>query len=69
MTIDRRDFVTGAALAVMAPALPPLPASPPTVATGLSPLALRIEGWSDPEESGADVAWIRIGHSWRTAWR
>jgi hypothetical protein len=70
MTMDRRDFVTGVALTTMMPTLSLLPASPPALATELSPLALRIEGWSDPEESGApDVAWIRIGHSWRTAWR
>ena len=70
MMIDRRNFVTGVALTTMVPALPLLPASPPTLATELSPLALRIEGWSDPGESGApDVAWISVGHSWRTAWR
>ena len=70
MMIDRRNFVTGVALTTMVPALPPLPASSPTLATELSPLALRIEGWSDPAESGApDAAWIRVGHSWRTAWR
>jgi len=68
MTIDRRNFVTGVTLVTMVPALPLLPASPPTLAT--SPLDLRIEGWSDPAESGApDAAWIRVGHSWRTAWR
>jgi len=70
MMIDRRDFVAGVALTTMVPALPLLPALLPTLATQLTPLTLRIEGWSDPEESGAaDVAWIRIGHSWRTAWR
>jgi hypothetical protein len=70
MTIDRRNFVTGVALTAMVPGLPLLPALPPTLATELSRLVLRIDGWSDPAESGAlDVAWIRIGHSWRTAWR
>ena len=53
MMIDRRNFVTGVALTTMVPALPLLAASPPTLATELSPLALRIEGWSDPGESGA----------------
>jgi len=68
MMIDRRNFVTGVALTTMVPALPLLPASPPTLAT--SPLALKIEGWSDPRDSGApDVAWIRVGNAWRTAWR
>ena len=68
MMIDRRNFVTGVALTTMVPALPLPEASPPTLAT--SPLALRIEGWSDPRESSApEAAWIRVGHSWRTAWR
>jgi hypothetical protein len=70
MMIDRRNFVTGVALTTMVPALPLLEASPPTLARKLSPLALRIEGWSDPAESGApDMVWISVGHSWRTAWR
>ena len=70
MLIDRRNFVTGVALTTIMPTLPLFPVSPPTLATELSPLALRIEGWNDAEESGPqDVAWIRIGHAWRTAWR
>ena len=70
MMIDRRNFVTVVGLTTMAPALSLLPPSPPTLAMESSPLVLRIEGWSDPAESDAlDVAWITVGHSWRTAWR
>jgi hypothetical protein len=73
MTIDRRDFVTGIALTATAPALTMLlPVSSPSFATaGRHPVTvMMIEGWSAPDESGGtDAAWIRIGHSWRTAWR
>jgi hypothetical protein len=68
--IDRRTFVTGAASVAVAPALGALPAhfQSPEIATGR--LVLMIVGWSLPEESGAsDVAWMRIGHGWRTTWR
>ena len=70
MMIDRRAFVAGTASVAVVPALSVLPAqlSPSEIATGR--LVLMIEGWSLPEEGGAaDVAWIRIGHAWRTAWR
>ena len=70
MTIDRRDFVAGVALTAVAPTLSLLPASTPTLAAELSPMIMMIEGWSIPEESDAGTAvWIRVGQSWRTAWR
>lgn len=68
--IDRRTFVAGATLAAVAPTLALLPAPPPTPATDSGRLVLKIDGWSLLEEgTPADAAWIRIGHSWRTAWR
>jgi hypothetical protein len=70
MTIDRRTFVAGTASAALAPTIALLPVNIPTPATASGRLVLKIEGWSRQDENGtADVAWIRIGHSWRTAWR
>jgi phosphodiesterase/alkaline phosphatase D-like protein len=70
MMIDRRNFVTGAALVAATPALNLVPASPPTLATGSSHPVMMIEGWSVPDESSPSVAiWIRVDRSWRTAWR
>jgi hypothetical protein len=68
--INRRDFLTGVALTAVAPTLSFLPASPPALAAEISHPVMMIEGWSIPEETNAAAAvWIRIGHSWRTAWR
>ena len=70
MTIDRRTFVAGTASAALAPTIALLPVNIPTSATASGRLVLKIEGWSLQDENGtADVAWIRIGHSWRTTWR
>jgi hypothetical protein len=70
MTIDRRGFVTGAALTAAAPTLTLLPASSLTLPTELGPASLMIEGWSIPDESSTAAGlWIRVGRSWRTAWR
>jgi hypothetical protein len=70
MMIDRRDFIAGVAVAAVAPTLPLLSDLPPALAAEARPLVLMINGWSVPDESaGADVAWITISHSWRTAWR
>ena len=70
MMIDRRNFVTGAALVAVAPTLRLPPASPPTVATGLSHPVMMIEGWSvSDERSSAAATWIRVDRSWRIAWR
>ena len=70
MTIDRRTFVAGTASAALAPTIAPLPVNIPTPAAASGRLVLKIEGWSLQDENGTtDVAWIWIGHSWRTAWR
>jgi len=70
MMIDRRTFVAGATSVAFVPALSMLPAQLPAPEIPIGRLVLMIEGWSVPDESGAtDVAWIRIGHLWRTAWR
>ena len=71
MMIDRRSFVGGAALAVIAPALPLLPPNltRPAAVEMTSP-ALMIDGWSVQGDAGADnQVWIRVGHGWRTTWR
>jgi hypothetical protein len=70
MTIDRRVFVAGAALAIVTPALRILP---PNVAAPESdvvePLFL-ISGWSLQDDSSADdQVWLAVGHGWRTVWR
>jgi hypothetical protein len=70
MMIDRRNFVTGAALVAAAPTLNLFPVSPPARATELSHPVMMIEGWSDPDESNpAALIWIRVDRLWRTAWR
>jgi hypothetical protein len=70
MTIDRRLFVAGTASAALAPTLAMLPVQLPTPPTASSHLVLKIDGWSVPDASDtADVAWIRISHSWRATWR
>jgi hypothetical protein len=75
MTIDRRAFVAGTALVVIAPAFGLLPAEaapsvPSPNAPSVSRVVFMIVGWSAHDESTEDnQVWIRIGHSWRTAWR
>jgi len=70
MTIDRRTFVAGAASTAFAPAIALLPVDILTPATDSSRLVLKIDGRSLQDENAtANVVWIRIGHSWRTAWR
>lgn len=68
MTIDRRAFVAGAALVAFAPTVGFLPASLSTSAANANELVVKIEGWSVPNDN-ADAVWIRVGRSWRTAWR
>jgi hypothetical protein len=70
MMIDRRDFIAGATLVAVAPALGLLPSQPPALAANVGPVVFMIEGWSVQDDNGtADQVWIRVGHSWRTAWR
>jgi hypothetical protein len=70
MIIDRRAFVAGTTLVAFVPALEflPVPLSPP-IANTSRPIFM-IDGWSVPSDSdGADEVWIRVGRSWRAAWR
>ena len=69
MTIDRRTFVAGTASVALVPALSVLPAQLPTSKIAIGRLVLMIEGWSPDQSEAVDAAWIRIGTSWRTAWR
>jgi hypothetical protein len=70
MTLDRRTFVAGTAAVALAPAVSVLPAQLPAPEIASERPVLMIAGWSIPDEDGAaDAFWIRIGHSWRTAWR
>ncbi len=68
MTIDRRAFVAGTTLVAFAPAIGFLPAALATPAANSNDLVFKIEGWSVPND-GANEVWIRVGRSWRTAWR
>jgi hypothetical protein len=68
MTIDRRAFVTGTTLVAFAPAVGFLPAALATPAANANHLVFKIEGWSASEDN-TDAVWIRVGRSWRTAWR
>lgn len=66
--IDRRAFVAGTALLAVAPAVGFLPTTLSASAANANNLVFKIEGWSVPSDS-ADEVWIRVGRSWRTAWR
>ena len=68
--IDRREFIAGSAVITIAPALVLFRTQSPPVETATIPVAFMIEGWSVQDDSGvADQIWMRVGHSWRTAWR
>jgi hypothetical protein len=70
MIIDRRELVVGAAIVAVAPTLELLPRLFTSDETELSPVTFMIEGWSPQDDGGtANVAWMRIGHAWRTTWR
>jgi len=70
MMIDRRTFVGGTASVALASALDLLPVQLPTPEKPAGQLVLMIDGWNARGESNAaDAVWIRIGPSWRTAWR
>jgi hypothetical protein len=68
MTIDRRSFVAGTTLVAFAPAIGFLSTALATPAASANHLVFKIEGWSASNDS-ADEVWIRVGRSWRTAWR
>jgi len=71
MMIDRRDFVGGAALVAITPALRALPADAavPALNDVIRPVFM-IRGWS--QQGGTDPdnqVWISVGPGWRTVWR
>ncbi|MBR1163416.1 hypothetical protein [Bradyrhizobium elkanii] len=70
MMIDRRDFVAGAALVAITPALRVLPADAAVPSNDVIRPVFMIRGWN--QRGGADPdnqVWISIGHGWRTVWR
>jgi hypothetical protein len=70
MMIHRRTFVVGAGSVTLAPALRFLPVQRPIPEVSATQVVFMIDGWNAPEKNKAvDLVWIRIGHSWRTAWR
>ncbi|HSI40115.1 MAG TPA: hypothetical protein VLA00_06155 [Xanthobacteraceae bacterium] len=74
MVIDRRTFVLGAGVAAAAPALGIAPPAAPTAAAGIALGAATpvfvIDGWADRDGAGPDnQLWLKVGSSWRTAWR
>lgn len=70
MMLDRRTFVAGTAAVALAPAVSVLPPQFPAPEIAGDRPAFMIAGWSIPDQDAAAGAiWIRIGHSWRTAWR
>ena len=68
--IDRREFIAWSAVITVAPALVLFRAQFLPVETATRPVAFMIEGWTVQDDSGAaDQVWMRVGRSWRTAWR
>jgi hypothetical protein len=70
MMIDRREFIAGATLAFVAPAIPLLPSVQPVSAASQNGVVFMIRGWSVPDDgAGANQVWMTVSNSWRTAWR
>jgi hypothetical protein len=85
MTISRRTFVVASGLAASAPLIgyvlsrsagaAPLPQASvlQTIAVGAdaSEVILKIDGWDlvGDTPTPANVRWISLGSSWRSAWR
>ena len=70
MTIDRRTFVTGAALVAIAPSLKLLSGQISAHEEEANRTVFMIDGWSIQDNSDtSDQMWLRLGHSWRVAWR
>jgi hypothetical protein len=70
MMIDRRIFIASATLVAIAPSLELLPRQISTHEKGPNRIIFMIEGWSTLDETDtSDQVWLRVGHSWRTAWR
>lgn len=70
MIVDRRTFVAGTAAVTFAPAISVLPTQLPAPEIASDRPVLMIAGWSVPDQDDAtNVVWVRVGHSWRTAWR
>ena len=68
--IDRRDFIAGATLVFVAPAIHLLPSQQPSSAASQSRVVFMIRGWSvQDDRAGANQVWITVSNSWRTAWR
>jgi hypothetical protein len=70
MMIDRRDFIAGATLVFIAPAMRLLPSQQPSSAASQSRVVFMIRGWSvQDDRASADQVWMTVSNSWRTAWR
>jgi hypothetical protein len=70
MIIDRREFMAGAALAVVTPTLELLPAQASQPVRNVKYPTFMIDGWSLPGRSEvANEVWMRVDRSWRAAWR
>lgn len=69
MMIDRRTFVAGAGVVVLAPPLKLFSTQLSVPEKAANRLVLMIEGWSVPDNDADDVVSLKILRSWRTAWR
>jgi hypothetical protein len=70
MMIDRRTFVAGAVVAVVARPSDSmaLPSTPPSGRT--TPVTFVVDGWSaQTDDKTSDQLWIRIDRGWRASWR
>jgi hypothetical protein len=69
--LDRRTFLAGTGLMTVAPAFELLPAQLGALPVESSNhLTFLIDGWSVADEAGElDQMSLRLGQSWRAAWR
>jgi hypothetical protein len=71
MMIDRRAFVAGASLIAIPPSLQLLPRQISAHEEEEHRIVFMIDGWRiiQDDSDTSNQVWIRIGHSWRVAWR
>ena len=63
MMVDRREFIAGATLAFVAPAIPLLPSVQPVSAASQNGVVFMIRGWSVQDNAtSADQVWMTVSN-------